>query len=227
MLHSREVAQKEACPHKHEGHSSAPPTLYAPNLWQSHLSGPWRRSDCSREHLATLSGHKKHRLCAGLATLPRYERYKDANMRTTHATRASLHARTQSWRVLYNMRWTALGIRHAAHARHEGCKGAHNRHEARQYHRFTAVLPVEVLCLPDEVLRHSMAGSYLLLYCLVQCLGWQPGSWGGTVVQEMTHLANKPTLNCLSTCADTSVTGSFHGDSHRDFRLSGVECCLS
>ena len=190
--------------------------------------GLWRKMLWSQQGAPCRTQRAGGAQALGRAGCPTcHERHAGANMRAKHATRASLHARTRSWRVLYNMRWSALGVWHAAHARHEGCEGSHDRHKARQYHRFAAVLPVEVLCLPDEVLRRSMAGSYSLLYCLVQCSGWQTGSWGGSVVQEMTHLANKPTLDCLSTCADTSVTGSFHGDLHRTFKICRVECCKS
>ena len=229
VLHSREVAQEEACPHKHEGPQQRSANIVGPK--PEAAQPEWAReaicSGCSMEHLAMLSGQEQHRLCIWQAAQPCHEMRTNASMSAKHAASFHLMQGANHGGYVYSVRWSALGIWHAAHARHEGCKGAHNRHKARQYHRFAAVLPVEVLCLPDEVLRHSMAGSYLLLYCLVQCSGWQPGSWGGTVVQEMTHLANKPALDCLGTCADTSVTGSFHGDSHRDFRISGVECCLS
>lgn len=55
--------------------------------------------------------------------------------------------------------WGSLSIGHATHACHKGRKGAHDGHKARQDHRLAAVLPVEVLRLPYEVLQRAENGG--------------------------------------------------------------------
>ena len=103
---------------------------------------------------------KEHSLCTGQAAQPCHERREGANMSAKHAVRFPLMQVTSHGGSVSNMGRSVLGIRHAAYARHKWGKGAHNGHKACQHHRLAAVLPVEVLCLPDEVLRHSMGGSY-------------------------------------------------------------------